>query len=94
MNNTLVFNPLVTNARFPQNLVVFWCFQLNFFDPFVPNAPSFYLLKTSESRGFLMFSGGKEGVRWEKMNELISDQCSLSIPKNVRKSLVVKKASK
>ena len=34
-------------------------------NPFVPNAPFLYLLKTSENRK--VFSGGREGVHWEQM---------------------------
>ena len=35
-------------------------------NPFVPNAPFLYPLKTSENR-FLMFSGGRGKVHWEQM---------------------------
>ena len=38
--------------------------QLLAINPFVPNAPFFYPLKTSEN----MFSGGREGVYWEQMS--------------------------
>ena len=39
--------------------------QLN---PFVPNAPFLYPLETSEnSKVFLMFSGDRERVHWERM---------------------------
>ena len=39
------------------------------FNPFVPNAPFLYPLKTSENlKVFLMFSGGRERVHWEKMS--------------------------
>ena len=39
-------------------------------DPFVPNGPFLYPLKTSEKPyGFLMFSGGRERVYWERMGE-------------------------
>ena len=37
---------------------------VNFFKPFVPNAPFFYPLKTSEN---LMFLGGRERVHWKQM---------------------------
>ena len=38
------------------------------FNPFVPNAPFLYPLKTSENfYGFLMFSGCRERVHWERM---------------------------
>ena len=36
--------------------------------PFVPNAPFFYPLKTSENLlGFLIFSGARERVHWEQL---------------------------
>ena len=39
------------------------------FNPFVPNAPFLYPLKTRFSRfyGFLMFSADRERVHWERM---------------------------
>ena len=37
----------------------------HFFNPFIPNAPFLYLLKTSENRK--VFSGGRERVHWEQM---------------------------
>ena len=38
------------------------------FNPFVPNPPFLYPLKTSENRkAILMFSGGRERVHWEQM---------------------------
>ena len=40
----------------------FWVLYIN---PFVPNAPFFYPLKTSEN-GFLMILGGREMVDWEQ----------------------------
>ena len=36
-------------------------------NPFVPNAPFHYPLKTSENLGFLMFSGGRKMMHWERM---------------------------
>ena len=35
--------------------------------PFVPNAHFLYLLKAENGIGFLMFSGGREGLHWEQM---------------------------
>ena len=62
MNNTLVFDPFATNAPFPYNLTVFWCFHLNSLDPFVPNALFVYLLKTSENLTvFWCFQGLQKG---------------------------------
>ena len=37
------------------------------FNPFVPNAPFLYPLKTSKPYGFLMFAGRIERVHWEQM---------------------------
>ena len=39
----------------------------NVFDPFWPNGPSLYPLKTSKNFGFLTFSGGIEIEHWGKM---------------------------
>ena len=36
------------------------------FNPFVPNAPFLYPVKTTE-KGFLMFSGGRERVNCKQM---------------------------
>ena len=37
-------------------------------NPFVPNAPFYYPLNTSEKpSGFLMYSGSRERVHWEQM---------------------------
>ena len=39
-------------------------------NPFVPNAPFLYSLKTSENRkGFWYFQGVKKGVYWEQMGQ-------------------------
>ena len=38
-----------------------------FVNPFVPNAPFLYPLKTSENRSFLIFSEGRKRVHWEQM---------------------------
>ena len=39
-------------------------------NPFVPNAPVLYPLKTAEKPyGFLLSSRGRERVRWERMSE-------------------------
>ena len=41
---------------------------LNLLNLFVPNAPFPYPLKTKKKpQGFLMFSGGRERVHWERM---------------------------
>ena len=40
----------------------------NCFNPFVPNAPFLYPLKTSENLTiFLCFQGGRERVHWERI---------------------------
>ena len=50
------------------------CFQkcseaiICYINPFVPNAPFLYPLKTSEQHIFLMFSGGRVRVDWERMD--------------------------
>ena len=36
-------------------------------NPFVPNAPFFYPLKTSENRQGFLFSEGRERVHWKQM---------------------------
>ena len=36
-------------------------------NPFVPNAPFLYPLKTSENRKLFLFSGGTERVHWKQM---------------------------
>ena len=42
--------------------------EVSSFNPFAPNVPFFYLLKTSENcKFFLMFSGGRERAHWERM---------------------------
>ena len=42
--------------------------KLSLINPFVPNAPFLYPLKTLENlNGFLMFSGGRERMRRERM---------------------------
>ena len=39
-------------------------------NPFVPNVPFLYPLKTTEKPyGFLLFSRGRERVHWERMSE-------------------------
>ena len=39
-------------------------------NPFVPNAPLLYPLRTSEKPyGFLVFSGGRKKVHWEQMGQ-------------------------
>ena len=52
---------------FSQLLEFFWIL----FNPFVPNAPFLYPLKTENPYGFLMFSGGTERVHWERMGQFI-----------------------
>ena len=37
------------------------------FNPFVPNTPFLYPLKTSKNLGLMMFSKGRERVHWEQM---------------------------
>ena len=39
----------------------------NSVNPFVPNAPFLYPLKTEKKKGFRMVSGGRERVHWEQM---------------------------
>ena len=52
-----------------QNDVLGICFLGIFLklNPFVPNPPFLYPLKSSENR-FLMFSGGRKRVHWEQMD--------------------------
>ena len=42
-------------------------FGHNLFSPFSTNFPLLYSLKTSETRGFLMSTGGVEEEHWLKM---------------------------
>ena len=44
-----------------------------FINPFVPNAPFLYTLKTSENRKVLMFLRGRESVHWEQMGYSIQN---------------------
>ena len=38
------------------------------FNPFVPNAPFLYPLKTSENLTVFLFLGGRESMHWEQMS--------------------------
>ena len=78
--SAVFFNYLFPNAKFlhllkTENRKVLGCLQaasksrqMSTYDslnPFVPNAPFLYPLKTENT--FLMFSGRREGVHWERM---------------------------
>ena len=52
------------------------------FDPFWPNVPPLYPLKTSKDLGFLTFSGVIEMEHWDKMG------CYLELPRVAALSLL------
>ena len=61
-------NPTSTCSKTTVKTAVVLMFLLLTLNPFIPNAPFLYPLKTSEKPyDFLIFSGARERVHWEQM---------------------------